>query len=123
MQDGNFVIAVADKNDLVYLGGLPAGKLKEAFGVWAEETDSLPEDKPGSAEFNNKTYKTQHICDIIHSSSAEILGTYTSDFYAGLPAVTKNSKIPETDIMIKISRGTQREPFFGLGWFSGVPHR
>lgn len=92
---GNFVatylFAVADKNDLVYLGGLPAGKLKEAFGVWAEETDSLPEDKPGSAEFNNKTYKTQHICDIIHSSSAEILGTYTSDFYAGLPAVTKNS--------------------------------
>ncbi len=92
---GNFVatylFAVSDKNDLVYLGGLPAGKLKEAFGVWAEETDSLPEDKPGSAEFNNKTYKTQHICDIIHSSSAEILGTYTSDFYAGLPAVTKNS--------------------------------
>ncbi len=91
---GNFVatylFAVADKNDLVHLGGLPAGKLREVFGVWAEETDSLPEDKPGSAQYNGKSYKTQHICDIIHSETAEVLGTYTSDFYAGMPCVTKN---------------------------------
>ena len=31
------------------------------------------------------------LCDIIHLEKAEILAEYTSDFYAGTPAVTKNS--------------------------------
>ena len=76
---------------MVYMGGLPGGELREVFGIWAEETDSLPEDKPGKAEYNGKIYKTQHICDIIHSEGAKVLGTYASDFYKGQPAVTVNS--------------------------------
>ncbi len=94
-QGGAFVstyfFAVADKDDLCFLGGLPKGELREVFGIWAEETDGIPEGKEGSAEYNGKTYKTQHICDVIHSEGAQVLGTYTSDFYSGLPAVTKNA--------------------------------
>ncbi len=86
-----YLFAVADKNDMVFMGGLPGGGLREVFGIWAEETDSLPEDKPGKAEYNGKIYKTQHICDIIHSEGARVLGTYASDFYKGQPAVTVNS--------------------------------
>ena len=86
-----YLFAVADKDDMVYYGGLPANGLKEVFGIWAEESDGIPEGREGTAEYNKKEYKTQHICDVIHSKGAEVLGTYTSDFYAGEPSVTRNS--------------------------------
>ncbi len=91
---GNFVatylFAVADKDDMVYFGGLPAENLRKVFGVWAEETSGIPEGKEGTAQFGGKEYKTQVVLDVIHSEGAEILGTYTSDFFKGEPAVTKN---------------------------------
>lgn len=86
----NYLFAVADKDDMVYYGGLPADNLKKVFGIWAEESGGIPKGKEGTAEFNGKAYKTQVILDVIHSKGAEILGTYTSDFFAGEPAVTKN---------------------------------
>ena len=92
---GNFVTTylcgVVDPHDLCYLGGLPAGELKDVFGVWAEETDALPENAPGRASYGGKTYSVDHVCDILHTTGAQVLGTYESDFYAGAPAVTKNS--------------------------------
>lgn len=91
---GNFVMtylsAVVDKDDLCYLGGFPANGLKEVFGIWSEETDSLPEGMTGKATFNSKEYAVNHVCDIIHSNGAKILGEYKSDFYAGMPSVTEN---------------------------------
>lgn len=91
---GNFVMtylsAVVDKDDLCYLGGLPANGLKNVFGIWCEETDSLPHNMTGKATFNGKEYEVNHICDIIHSKGAKILGEYKSDFYAGMPSVTEN---------------------------------
>lgn len=79
-----------DTDDRCYLGGFPANGLKDVFGVWAEETDSLPQDKPGKAEYNGRDYSVDHICDIIHAQGSEVLGVYTSDFYAGQPSVTVN---------------------------------
>ena len=92
---GNFVMtylsAVVDKDDLCFLGGLPANKLKDVFGIWCEETDSLPDDLKGKASFNGSEYDVEHICDIIHSNGAKVLGEYKSDFYAGMPSVTENT--------------------------------
>ena len=92
---GNFVatylFGVADKHDMIYYGGLPGGKLKEVFGVWAEETDAIPDHIKNIAGFNGKKYKIDCICDIIHANGAEILGEYKNDFYAGMPSVTVNS--------------------------------
>lgn len=85
-----YLSAVVDKDDLCYLGGLPANNLKNVFGIWCEETDSLPHDMTGRATFNGKEYEVNHICDIIHSRGARILGEYKTDFYAGMPAVTVN---------------------------------
>lgn len=87
---GTYMLGTVDKDDLCYLGGFPAEKLREVFGVWHEETDSLLPNASGSAEFNGRAYATEHICDIIHSEGAEALGHYTSDFYSGMPAVTCN---------------------------------
>lgn len=85
-----YLSCVADTDDMVFFGGLPAGNLKKVFGIWAEESSGIPEGKEGTAIFSEKTYKTQVVLDLIHSEGAEILGTYTSNFFAGEPAVTKN---------------------------------
>ncbi|MBR6635173.1 MAG: beta-galactosidase, partial [Clostridia bacterium] len=92
---GNFVATyltgVVDEDDLCFLGGLPANNLKEVFGIWAEETDSLPEGITNSASCLGKEYEVQHVCDIIHAQGAQILGEYKEDFYAGMPALTANT--------------------------------
>lgn len=85
-----YLFANVDRNDLCYLKGFPGGKLKEVFGIWAEETDSIPENMQSFASFNGKDYLINHVCDIIHSNTAEVLGEYKNDFYKGLPSVTKN---------------------------------
>ena len=86
---GTYLTGIVDKVDRCFLGGFPANGLKDVFGVVCEETDSLI--VPGKASYKGKVYETNHICDIIHSSTAEVLGTYESDFYAGMPSVTVNS--------------------------------
>ena len=92
---GNFVAGyltgIVDKDDLCFLGGFPADNLKNVFGIWCEETDSLPEGMSNGVSFNGKDYEVVHICDIIHSQGAKILGEYKKDFYAGMPAVTENA--------------------------------
>lgn len=86
-----YLFGVADRNDMAFYGGLPTGKLRKAFGIWAEESSGIPEGKEGTAQFCGKAYKTQHVLDVIHSEGAEVLGKYTSDFFSGEPAVTKNT--------------------------------
>lgn len=91
---GRFVMTylsgVVDSDDRTFLGGFPANDLKSVFGIWAEETDSIPENYERSASFNGKSYKVDHICDIIHARTAKVLGQYETDFYAGMPSVTVN---------------------------------
>ncbi len=94
-EGGNFVagylFGFVDSDDMCHLGGFPAGKLKEVFGVWCEETDSLPEGIKNVAVYGGKEYDVVHICDLIHANTAQVLGTYGKDFYAGMPALTVNS--------------------------------
>ncbi len=92
---GNFVATylsgVVDTNDMCYLGGFPAGKLKEVFGIWAEETDSLPEGMKNSVDYKGKKYDVVHVCDLVHSKGADVLGTYEKDFYKGMASLTENT--------------------------------
>ena len=85
-----YLFATVDREDRVFFGGLPGGKLKDVFGIWAEETDSIPEYLTHIASFEGKDYPVNHICDIIHSNGADVLGEYKTDFYAGSPSVTVN---------------------------------
>ena len=92
---GNFVATylsgIVDKDDLCYLGGFPGDKLKDVFGIWVEETDSLPEGMKNTVSFNGNEYDAINFCDILHANSAKILGEYKDDFYADSPAVTENT--------------------------------
>ena len=92
---GNFVATylsgVVDKDDLCFLGGFPGNELKDVFGIWVEETDSLPEGMKNTVEYNGKEYDAINFCDILHSRGAEVLATYKADFYSESPAITKNN--------------------------------
>ncbi len=86
-----YLSGIVDKDDLCYLGGFPGSKLKDVFGIWVEETDSLPEGMKNTVSFNGKTYDAINFCDILHANDAKVLGEYKSDFYADFPAVTENN--------------------------------
>lgn len=88
---GTYLTGMVDSDDLCYLGGFPAGSLKEVFGVWHEETDALPETLDSKATFLGREYKIDYVCDIIHAQGASVLGEYRDDFYQGMPSVTENA--------------------------------
>lgn len=87
-----FFSGIVDEHDLVILGGYP-GKLRDILGIWVEEEDALPPGKENGFEYKGQRYPAKLICDLLHpeSSSLTVLGRYESDFYAGMPVVTKNS--------------------------------
>lgn len=64
--------------------------MMDVFGVWNEEIDSLPDGVKNSVAVNGRSYDAFELCARIHPITAEVLGTYEKDFYAGEPAVTKN---------------------------------
>ncbi|NLV36964.1 MAG: beta-galactosidase [Clostridiaceae bacterium] len=98
---GSFVTTYAsgyvDENDLCFLGGFP-GPLRKVTGIWAEEIDSLyPTDSngiilpDGCMPGLKREYKAVDFCELIHAETAQTLGVYSKDFYAGRPALTVNS--------------------------------
>ena len=88
---GTYLTGMVDPDDLCYLGGFPAGSLKDVFGIWHEETDALPETLHSKATFLGREYKIDYVCDIIHANGASVLGEYRDDFYKGMPSVTENA--------------------------------
>lgn len=86
-----YISGMVDKNDLCYLGGFPAGKLKDVFGLWNEEIDSLYPHDGNKVEFGGKEYKAIDYCELVHARGARVLGSYKEDFYAGMSAVLENS--------------------------------
>jgi len=79
-----------DQDDLCFLGGFP-GPLRNVLGIWIEETDGLWEnERNGIRPPCGNVFACRDMCDIIHAETAQVLGTYTEDFYAGTPALTVN---------------------------------
>ena len=87
---GTYWSGIVDDTDLCFLGGQP-GSMMDVFGIWNEETDALPEDQHNSIAANGRSYAVKDLCALIHPITAEVLGTYEKDFYAGRAAVTKNA--------------------------------
>lgn len=86
-----YMLGLVNENDLCYLGGWPGGKLKDIFGIWNEEVDSLyPNEHNGIRTNDGKEYKVIDYCELIHANTAKVLATYTDDFYKGMPTVCLN---------------------------------
>lgn len=96
VKNGGTVIATymtgyVNENDLCYTGGFPGGKLKNVFGLTADEIDSLYECDSNIVSYGAKEYKAVDYCELITADGAEIQGKYGKDFYAGKPCVLKNT--------------------------------
>lgn len=87
---------VVNESDLCHLGGFP-GPLRQLLGIWAEEIDCLDDGERNQVQglAGNVTglqgpYQARHLCELIHTETAQALAAYRDDFYAGRPAVTVN---------------------------------
>jgi beta-galactosidase len=89
---------IVDENDLCFLGGWPGNGLREVFGIWDEETDTLtPEERnrvmpiEGNELSLSGSFEARDYFALIHVESARVMATFGDDFYAGRPALTVNS--------------------------------
>lgn len=81
---------IVNETDLCYLGGWP-GKMMDVFGIWNEEIDALDDGEFNSIMMNGRKYKSKDLCALLHTNTAQVVGTYGSDFFAGSPALTVNT--------------------------------
>lgn len=85
-----FMSGIVDESDNVHLGGYP-GPLRNLAGVWVEEIDALAPEQVNTVTLRTGEEVTSHLlCDVIHLEQAEALAHYSSNFYADMPAATKN---------------------------------
>lgn len=85
---------IANENDLCFTNGRP-GPIREVMGIWSEEIDALYDGESNGVsgtckEFPLGDYQAEIFCDLVHAEGAKVLAEYTTDFYAGYPAVTAN---------------------------------
>ncbi len=87
-----YMTGMVNENDLCHLGGWPGAGLREVFGIWNEEIDTLNPGESNTVKLKDGTeIKAIDYCELIHSEGAEILAEYDSDFYKGMPAYTVNN--------------------------------
>ena len=86
-----FMSGIVGQSDNVYLGGYP-GPFREMAGVWVEEIDALAPEQKNKAKFaDGSTAACGLRCDVMHLEGAKALASYEEDFYAGMPAASKNT--------------------------------
>ncbi|MBO5745642.1 MAG: beta-galactosidase trimerization domain-containing protein, partial [Clostridia bacterium] len=87
-----YMTGMVNEIDLCHLGGWPGAGLREVFGIWNEEIDTLYPEESNTVKLNDGTIvKAVDYCELIHSEGAKVLAEYDSDFYKGMPAYTVNN--------------------------------
>ena len=88
---GTYWSGLVNENDLCFESFAPYG-LQDVFGLYSEEIDALYPYQSNTLVINNtgEEYKLTDLCDVVHVSTAQVLGTYKEDYYAGTPALTVN---------------------------------
>ena len=85
-----YLTGYVDQDTLCYLGGFPGAGLKELFGIYSEEIDSLYPSDRNQVRFGDGTYgEVRDFAEVLKVTDAQILGTYTDDYYAGEAAATR----------------------------------
>ena len=85
-----YMLGYVNESDLCHLGGFPANGLKDVFGIWNEEIDTLYPTESVAVDMGGTRFAGKTYCELIHARGAEVLATYQSEFYAGMPALTRN---------------------------------
>ncbi len=123
---GTFVMTywsgIVDENDLCFLGGRP-GPLSDVMGVYVEEMDVLfpgMSNRVVASEGNSLglsgAFDVSEYADIMHARGAEVLGTFESDFYGKMPALTVNSFGKGKAYYI----GAKLEDAFGASFYGAI---
>lgn len=73
-----------------HLGALPHD-LTDIFGIMVEEADILPPGRYNSFLWEEKQYRLKNICELLSLREASAEAVYETDFYAGLPVLTRNA--------------------------------
>jgi beta-galactosidase len=81
-----------------FLGGFPGEGLGEVLGIWNEEWDVLGDGVtrvaralPGNALGLTGLFEAREALEVIHARGAQVLAEYAEDYYARMPAITKNT--------------------------------
>lgn len=91
-----YFTGLANETDLCFNGDLPAQGLSEVFGLWQEDFDALYDYQENQITIDGQkagfkgTFKTSVMCDLVHPTTANVLGTFTKDWYAGWSALLEN---------------------------------
>jgi beta-galactosidase len=80
---------IVDEHEHVVLGGYPA-LLRRTLGLWVEEWAPYPAGRTNTIRMGGEKFTSDHWCDLLHLEGAQALATYTRDFFAGRPAVTRH---------------------------------
>lgn len=83
-----YMLGMVNETDLCWLGGFPGGGLMDVLGIWNEEIDTLCPGDRVAVRTPGKRYEGMDYAELIHSRGAQVLATYDSEFYAGMPALT-----------------------------------
>jgi len=86
-----YLTGYANETDLCNLGGFPGGKLRDVFGLTADETDSMRSEYGTKIKMGSDTYEAHDFCELISPTTANALAFYDTDFYKGTPAILENS--------------------------------
>ncbi|WP_338702322.1 beta-galactosidase [Streptomyces sp. Q6] len=84
-----FLSGRGDEHDRAFLTDVP-GPLGPLMGVRVDEWDTRPADVTHPVRLGDLDSAARLVFEIVIPRGAEPVGTYTSDFYAGTPAVTRN---------------------------------
>jgi beta-galactosidase len=83
-----------DVNDNAFLADVP-GPLAKVLGIRVDETDAQSPEVVNPIRLHESlgggTASSSRVFDLVIPQGAEVLGTYTEDFYAQSPAITRNS--------------------------------
>jgi beta-galactosidase len=85
-----FFSGIVDEHEHVYLGGYPA-PLRPLLGIRVEEFEPYPLERRNGLRLADGTlFGCDLWSDLLDLEGAEALATYTDDFYAGRPAITRH---------------------------------
>ena len=87
-----YLSGVVDEFNLAYLGKCPHG-LTDVLGLRSDALDAIwPHETNSMVMADGKSYTIRELCEIpAHITTAQTVGQYGSDFYEGMPCLTKNS--------------------------------
>ena len=78
-----------DVDDQAFLNDTP-GPFAELCGVRVDETDALPPDQSNAVVTADGTrYGCSLVYDLVQTTTAEVIGRYAEDFYAGTAVITR----------------------------------